>query len=356
MHTLNRIFHNKPLKPLWYLKCFIGYAIPKRFFQKRIARVLKKAEKRADWEYILQRVNYYNRLEHPTIASTDNYSEIGLHRYGKQCKSTYFFDTYRFTRWFPDNLKWAYEFGDVTHVPDIPSIVKSRPINGDNRNSVLLKLDSLRHFVFLKDDTAFKDKSDRAIFRLEVRGRPHRIRFVEKFFGSEICDTGISSPVEGLPVQWVKPHISMYRHLDYKFVMALEGYDVATNLKWIMSSNSLAVMPRPKYETWFMEGTLKPGYHYVEIRDDYGDLEEKLRYYTEHIDEAEAIITHAHEYVRQFFDRKRETIISLLVLKKYFVQTGQMEYREGYQTSAVRKGNGLQHRDTSRNCPSGKVR
>ena len=90
------------------------------------------------------------------------------------------------------------------------------------------------------------------------------------YFGSECCDAGISTPRPEYPPEWTKPHISMYDHLNYKFILAIEGYDVATNLKWIMSSNSLAVMPRPTYETWFMEGTLIPGYHYVEIRPEIG--------------------------------------------------------------------------------------
>ena len=67
-----------------------------------------------------------------------------------------------------------------------------------------------------------------------------------------------------------------------------------------------------------MEGTLKPGYHYVEVKDDLSDLEEKMNYYTAHPDEAEAIIRHAHEYVNQFRDKRREEIISLMVLDKYF--------------------------------------
>lgn len=71
-------------------------------------------------------------------------------------------------------------------------------------------------------------------------------------------------------------------HLDYKFIMAIEGNDVASNLKWVMSSNSLAVMPRPTCETWFMEGTLIPDYHYIEVKDDFSDLEEKLNYYIAH--------------------------------------------------------------------------
>lgn len=213
--------------------------------------------------------------------------------------------------------------GDVTTVPDVPSIVKSRPVYGDNANSVLLNLDKVRHFIFLKDDIPFRKKLDKAIFRLAITHRPHRERFVRMYFGSECCDTGISTPRPEYPPEWTKPHISMYDHLQYKFILAIEGNDVATNLKWVMSSNSLAVMPRPTYETWFMEGTLIPGYHYVEIRPDYSDLEERMRYYIENPDQAEAIIAHAHEYVDQFRDRRREKIISLLVLYNYFRRTGQ---------------------------------
>ena len=112
-------------------------------------------------------------------------------------------------------------------------------------------------------------------------------------------------------------------HLDYKFIMALEGIDVASNLKWVMSSNSIAVMPRPTCETWFMEGTLIPNYHYIEIKPDFSDLEERLNYYIEHVDESLEIIRHAHEYVSQFKDKRRENLISLLVLDKYFKMTGQ---------------------------------
>lgn len=46
-------------------------------------------------------------------------------------------------------------------------------------------------------------------------------------------------------------------------------------------------------------------------------------YKKEHIDEAQEIIKHANEYVKQFKNRKRENLISLLVLEKYFKVTGQ---------------------------------
>ena len=91
-----------------------------------------------------------------------------------------------------------------------------------------------------------------------------------------------------------------------------------------MSSNSLAVMPKPKFETWFMEGTLIPDYHYVLINDDYSNLEEKLNYYINNPAKAEQIIKNANEYVAQFKNKPLEDLISLLVLKKYFVKTNQI--------------------------------
>ena len=72
-----------------------------------------------------------------------------------------------------------------------------------------------------------------------------------------------------------------------------------------------------------MEGRLIPNYHYIEIADDYHDLIDRITYYEEQPDEAKAIVEHAHEWVKQFQDKKREDLISLMVLAKYFHQTGQ---------------------------------
>ncbi len=91
-----------------------------------------------------------------------------------------------------------------------------------------------------------------------------------------------------------------------------------------MSSNSIAAMPKPKFETWFMEGTLIPDYHYISLKEDYSDLEEKLTYYIKNTNEALKIVENANEYVKQFKDKKRKDLISLLVLEKYFYKTGQI--------------------------------
>ena len=165
---------------------------------------------------------------------------------------------------------------------------------------------------------------DKVIFRGKVNeGKTKRIAFFNKYFGNPLYDLGDTSR-NGNPA-WRTSKKTIAEHLRYKFILALEGNDVASNLKWVMSSNSVAVMPRPEFETWFMEGRLIPNYHYIEIKPDFSDLEERIAYYTAHPDEAIEISRHANEYVSQFFDKKREKLISLLVLQKYFRETGQLE-------------------------------
>ena len=85
-----------------------------------------------------------------------------------------------------------------------------------------------------------------------------------------------------------------------------------------MSSNSVAISPPLHYETWFMEGQLVPNYHYIEVKPDFSDLIEKLKYYIAHPAEAEAIVAHAHDYIRQFTDKRMERAVQLAVADKYF--------------------------------------
>ena len=118
---------------------------------------------------------------------------------------------------------------------------------------------------------SFGEKQDKLVWR---GGAYKKLRrgFVERFYNHPQCDVGqTNSPEEQVP--WQKPFMSIENQLDYKFIFCPEGNDVATNLKWAMSSNSLCFMLKPTCETWFMEGLLEPGVHYVEIANDYKDLE-----------------------------------------------------------------------------------
>jgi len=312
----------KNAKTPYYARNLLRWCMPPALVRRRLAATLASLDERPDREAILERVDYYNRLDGPTPLPASA-PRIGDFRLGRKL-TVYFFDSYEYVRWFDPALRWDYLFGDIKHVPAHPSIVKSRPIQGDNRNSVLLNLDKVRHFIFLDDRRAFGEKCDQAIFRGSIRHKPHRRRFLEMFHGHPLCDAASVKDGDEAPPEWRGRPLTLHDHLRYKFIVSLEGNDVASNLKWAMSSNSVAVMPRPTYETWFMEGTLVPDHHYIEIRPDYADFEEKMRHYIAHPAEAEQISRNAHAYVRQFRDPRRERLASLLVLRKYFERTGQV--------------------------------
>lgn len=314
---------HKNNKFLYYTINFARQIFPGKIFQLRFERKMS-ALKDYNIDYIRKRANYYNKLE-TNINLSDAIYSLENFKLKKKHK-TYFFDCYEYTRYFQSCLKMGFKSGDVTYVPDEPSIVKSRPINGNNTNSVILNLDKVRHFTFLNDKKDFRKKKNMLVSRNYVN-QSHRLKFLEMYISHPLCNIGKINN-NGKYQHLLKEIMTIEEQLDYKFILCLEGNDVASNLKWVMSSQSLAVMPYPKYETWYMEGTLIPNYHYVLIKDDYSDLEERMEYYINNIEEALEIIKNAHLYIEQFKIKQREDLISLLVLEKYFYKTNQIKISE----------------------------
>ena len=147
-------------KQKYYLLNYLALLIPDFVFRNRLKKKLNSLSN-FDFEYVKKRVNYYNKLNkksklHNDVQSLNNFKIKNFHR-------TYFFDTYEYTRFFEKNLKLKMLFGDITHSPEIPSIVKSRPINDSNHNSILLKLNKIRHFTYTKDSNKFDTKINKLI-------------------------------------------------------------------------------------------------------------------------------------------------------------------------------------------------
>lgn len=274
-----------------------------------------------DREAVQARVRYYNKCS--SYFSVAENSKTLAQLNSKQ-QSAYFYDLRAIQRYFPEKLRFLHEFGDVIKVPMQPCIVKSRPINADNRNAIILKLNRVRHYVFVNDKLAFEDKKDMAVWRGKAKPGHCRSQLVKDWHSHIRCNIGQTNKVPiGTNNYLRKDFLSIDEQLKYKFIVSVEGNDVATNLKWIMSSNSLCLMRKPRYETWFMEGLLKAGVHYVLLKDDFSDLEEKINFYSAHPELALAIIENANRWVDQFRDEKVERLIGLLVMQQYFEYSGQ---------------------------------
>jgi hypothetical protein len=297
----------------YYIRNIARDLAPQFLFRNLLPRLLAEAD-RYDAAYLSQRANYYNKLSHPLRPQeySANVATLPMDR------SMYYYDLKEHARYFPRRFRLNYAFGDVTQVPDRPSFVKSRPIFGDNQNSLLINLDKFRHFNFPGDEMDFRDKKPIAVWRGGLHN-PKRVALVSRHFDHPLCDVG--SPT-GRPF---KPFLSARQQMGFRYVISIEGVDVATNLKWVLASNSLCLMPLPNHETWFMEGRLEAGKHYALLRDDFEDLEEKILYYERNFGEALQIIRNANAFAEQFRNAARERLVALLVLYKYFVLTGQLE-------------------------------
>lgn len=305
--TLNRV--------RYYAAGITRHAVPREWYLQRCRRVLGDLETSPELEELMRRANYYNRLPDCSAQPGTRLNAVD------RAQSRYYFDLDEYLRYFPCRLKVNYLFGDVTWVPNAPSLVKSRPTDGENGNSVLLNLDKLRHFRLCYDDTPWEKKKPMAVWRGALNN-PLRSELLRRHHESAFADVGhVGDTKEGFRS---KGFLSPQDQMGYRYILSIEGFDVATNLKWIMASRSVCVMPKGRYETWFMEGGLIPDRHFVEVRADFSDLEDKIAALERDPLWAQAIVANANAYVASFCDRKTERKISLLVLQKYFEATGQL--------------------------------
>lgn len=270
-------------------------------------------------EDFLRRIFYYCKQSR-SFSPSEN--AISVQDLGDLKSRTQRSDLENVFRFFPDELMADFIIGDNTIVPTNPVICKSRPCDVENDHAILLKINEIRHYYWRRDPVPFDKKKPIAVWRGACY-QPLRKRFVDSVQGRDFIDAQDSRPgVMGESGN--KGFLPVKDQMAYRYIISLEGNDVATNLKWIMRSNSLCLMPKPKYETWFMEGSLNPGQHYVEIKNDFSDIEEKIEYFERNPSEAKSIINAANRYTKKFYRHDRELALQLLVALRYFFLSGQL--------------------------------
>lgn len=317
---MQEITNQKVRKLLYYTNAYTNrYIVPNAYFRKQLKRKLDRI-KDEDRGYILDRLNHYHKVQEPFTVSDQ---AVMLNQVPDSSQTVYYYDFLPILQHFPEAVRFDYAFGDVNWIPEVPSLVKSRPIAPDNANGIVMKLEAIRHFRPIIDPVKYEDKIDKLVWR-GAGWQPHRRAFLKQCWDHPLCDVGQVNEQEDTPAGWMKAKMSIPEQLQYKFVLSIEGNDVATNLKWIAQSNSLCFMTKPKMETWFMEERLVPNVHYVELRDDYADVEEKINHFIAHPNEAKDIIHNFQQYYEQFRNPLREELISLMVVEKYLSLSGQL--------------------------------
>lgn len=141
------------------LKGIARMILPRAFAQKqsigKIAGYFRDFTSQ-DLELIANRINHCCKLNKPfnltppnLLASqantpkprlslqTPTFAFVGQNNLSSKHSSAYYYDSYQYTRYFADNLIWAYCFGDVNYYLDTPAISKTRPIDSvlDSKDS-----------------------------------------------------------------------------------------------------------------------------------------------------------------------------------------------------------------------------
>ncbi|EJK73234.1 hypothetical protein THAOC_05152 [Thalassiosira oceanica] len=146
-----------------------------------------------------------------------------------------------------DALIWR---GSVTGIRSDKTLVKNHP-DGGSRISVVTRYFAKRPLA----DVAFRDDdiSNRTLRQYNVGKWQYNL-------GQLVRNTDTT----------------MEDQLKYKYILMLEGNDVASGLKWQLLSNSVVFMARPTCVSFAMEDVLVPFVHYVPLKEDYSDLEEMI--------------------------------------------------------------------------------
>lgn len=225
---------------------------------------------------------------------------------------------------------FLYRIGDTRDILSTKYVIsKTRNIN--DYNTILLKLSIPRHWGYipfiLKNDIPFNNKQDELLWIGSTTGYDEnstrsRFNLVTTYFKkNKQIKVGFSYPiVQGKHKykKYIIPNIDQLEQLKYKYLLSVEGNDVASDLKWKMASNSIVLMCKPTVVSWFMEDILIPGYHYVLLKDDYSDVEQKLEWCIQNAHKCKEIIENASKYVSVFLNEENEQIVQHKVIEQYF--------------------------------------
>ena len=214
-------------------------------------------------------------------------------------------------------------FGDINVKMKKYCFTKSRPIDLINNLNILLNLNTPRHWQGLEDvkkyDIPFDKKNNKIIWRGASTGNK-RVKFVEKYqnYQNQNIDIKFSNLCQNvINNNYILSKLSITEQLQSKFLISIEGNDVATNLKWMLYSNSVVIMPRPTVCSWIMEDKLISGTHYIEIKSDYSDLEEKYKWCLNNLEKCKIIAENGKKYIEQFLNQENEIKITNKIIEIY---------------------------------------
>ena len=278
--------------------------------------------KKHNINYNLHNIKYLN---YPIISPTNlKYnSHVYLHSFLRDLS-------------YNKNTKFNWTYADLTNSFDYYKFVKARPIHNPNKSILLPLLEQCflpDRIEEIKNDISFLHKINKIVWRGTNSGnkpndslynfRAQRINLVSKFYNykTDIFDIGFSdmrySQNCKFNQNFIKKKLTIEEQLKYKFIIAIEGNDYATNLGWILLSNSILILPKPFIESWLCEKYLKEWIHYVPIKNDFSDLEENYKKCVNDKDLCLKLVINKKIFAYNLMNKDNEFLLAQNVCSKY---------------------------------------
>jgi hypothetical protein len=214
----------------------------------------------------------------------------------------------------PSTFRMISKLGDEQVGTEWPIFIKSRRVDApEDEISILVLLNERRHYPTIPFKAALYDrdwdeKLDSIVWRGATSGKKDRFDLVKKHINDtkDGIDVGFSDFDERFQndeavKKFQRNHMEAEDLLKYKYLLSIEGNDVASGLKWMMYSQSVVFMPPPTQETWAMEGLLVPYYHYIPLAPDLSDLKEKLQWARTNDDLCRRIARQSTKYIEDLY-------------------------------------------------------
>ncbi|MEM8552512.1 MAG: glycosyl transferase family 90 [Pseudomonadota bacterium] len=232
--------------------------------------------------------------------------------------------------------------GDNRRSLPAPAFVRARRV-GHPGLGVIQRFRSHNHtpdtFKITGADIPFEKKADQLVWRGATTGR-FKQRAGENGFSSRYfvmaaqraiddprIDIGYSSLAQ---MHVVPPHLkaqvsaairaklSWDEMLNARFLLVLEGNDVATALPWVLHANSCPIMPTPLFESWFCESALRRNVHYAPVSPDLSDLQPVFDACVCERRASARIAANGRQFIQAFLDDDAEHALALEVAKTVF--------------------------------------
>lgn len=155
---------------------------------------------------------------------------------------------------------------------------------------------------------------DKNLLSNYIEGGP-RLNVVKNYFNhnTSVIDVALMDESHGQFVR--RSFTSMADQLEFKYILSLEGNDVATGLKWMLISNSVVFMSRPTTVSFLMEDELVPFVHYVPLEDDYSDLLQMVLWAHENDEKCKWIADQATSYMEQLWTSQQAKRDNALIVQ-----------------------------------------